>query len=172
MYWMISDRTRRRTRRGLDAQRRFVQYEHQKSSNAQRPSHCSYEFMRNSSYKKTDLMGEGFRLRTQKFRGQLSQGLLLPLSQFPEIPANADVGTNVTEILGIRKREIGEKATTSGTVIGTLPYDIPHTDETLVQAEPELIRAFSGLEYYISTKMDGSSHSIGIDENGFHVPVF
>jgi len=117
-------------------------------------------------------MGEGFRLRTQKFRGQLSQGLLLPLSQFPEIPANADVGTNVTEILGIRKREIGEKATTGGTEIGTLPYDILHTDETLVQAEPELIRAFSGLEYYISTKMDGSSHSIGIDENGFHVPVF
>jgi len=46
---------------------------------------------------------------------------------------------------------------------------IPHTDETRVQAEPELIQAFSGLEYYISTKMDGSSHSIGIDENGFHV---
>ena len=54
-------------------------------------------------------------------------------------------------------------------MIGTLPYDIPHTDETRVQAEPELIRAFAGLDYYISTKMDGSSHSIGIDENGFHV---
>ena len=133
------------------------------------PIRPEVEFMRNSSYKKTDLMGEGFRLRTQKFRGQLSQGLLLPLSQFPEIPVNVDVGTDVTEILGIRKWEIEEKSTTGGTVIGTLPYDIPHTDETLVQAEPELIRAFSGLEYYISTKMDGSSHSIGIDENGFHV---
>ena len=54
-------------------------------------------------------------------------------------------------------------------MIGTLPYDIPHTDETRVQAEPELIQAFAGLEYYISTKMDGSSHSVGIDENGFHV---
>jgi hypothetical protein len=32
-----------------------------------------------------------------------------------------------------------------------------------------LIQAFAGLEYYISTKMDGSSHSIGIDEEGFHV---
>ena len=133
------------------------------------PIRPEVEFMRNSSYKKTDLMGEGFRLRTQKFRGQLSQGLLLPLSQFPEIPVNVDVDTDVTESLGIRKWEIEEKATTGGTVIGTLPYDIPHTDETLVQAEPELIRAFSGLEYYISTKMDGSSHSIGIDENGFHV---
>ena len=133
------------------------------------PIRPEVEFMHNSSYKKTDLMGEGFRLRTQKFRGQLSQGLLLPISQFPEIPADAEVGTDVTEILSVRKWEIEEKATTGGTVIGTLPYDIPHTDEPLVQAEPELIRAFSGLDYYISTKMDGSSHSIGIDENGFHV---
>ena len=133
------------------------------------PIRPEFEFMRNSSYKKTDIMGEGFKLRTQKFRGQLSQGLLLPVSQFPEIPADIEPGADVTEILGVRKWEIEEKATTGGTVIGDLPYDIPHTDETRVQAEPELIRAFSGLEYYISTKMDGSSHSIGIDGDGFHV---
>ena len=133
------------------------------------PIRPEFEFMRASSYKKTDIMGEGFRLRTMRFRGQISQGLLLPLSQFPEIPADADVGDDVTELLGVRKWEIEERATTGGTVIGNLPYDIPHTDETRVQEEPELIQAFAGLEYYISTKMDGSSHSIGIDENGFHV---
>ena len=133
------------------------------------PIRPEFEFMRNSSYKKTDIMGEGFKLRTQKFRGQLSQGLLLPVSQFPEIPADIELGADVTDILGVRKWEIEEKATTGGTVIGDLPYDIPHTDETRVQAEPELIQAFSGLEYYISTKMDGSSHSIGIDDDGFHV---
>ena len=133
------------------------------------PIRPEFEFMRASSYKNTDIMGEGFRLRTMRFRGQISQGLLLPLSIFPEIPADAEVGTDVTELLGVRKWEIEERATTGGTVIGTLPYDIPHTDETRVQAMPELIQAFSGLEYYISTKMDGSSHSIGIDENGFHV---
>ena len=133
------------------------------------PIRPEFEFMRASSYKKTDLMGEGFKLRTQKFRGQLSQGLLLPVSQFPEIPPDAEVGMDVTDILEVRKWEIEEKATTGGTVIGTLPYDIPHTDETRVQAEPELIQSFAGLEYYISTKMDGSSHSIGIDDNGLHV---
>lgn len=133
------------------------------------PIRPEFEFLRSSSYKKTDIMGEGFKLRTQKFRGQLSQGLLLPLTQFPEIPKNSEVGTDVTEILSIRKWEIEEKATTGGTVIGMLPYDIPHTDETRVQTEPDLIQAFKGLEYYISTKMDGSSHSVGIDENGFHV---
>ena len=128
-----------------------------------------FEFLRASSYKKTDVMGEGFRLRTQKFRGQISQGLLLPVSAFPVIPADVELGTDVTEILGVRKWEIEERITTGGTTIGTLPRDIPHTDETRVQAEPGLIEAFAGLEYYISTKMDGSSHSVGLDENGFHV---
>ena len=133
------------------------------------PVREEFEFMRTSSYRKTDIMGEGFRLRTMKFRGQISQGLLLPVSVFPEIPEGVEVGDDVTELLGIRKWEIEERATTGGTVIGTLPRDIPHTDETRIQAEPDLIQEFAGLEYYISTKMDGSSHSIGIDENGFHV---
>ena len=128
-----------------------------------------FEFLRASSYRKTDIMGEGFRLRTMKFRGQISQGLLLPVSAFPAIPADAELGTDATERLGVKKWEIEERITTGGTMIGTLPYDIPHTDETRVQAEPDLIQAFAGLEYYISTKMDGSSHSVGIDENGFHV---
>lgn len=128
-----------------------------------------FEFLRASSYRKTDIMGEGFRLRTMKFRGQISQGLLLPVSNFASIPEDAELGMDVTELLGVKKWEIEERITTGGTMIGTLPYDIPHTDETRVQAEPELIQAFAGKEYYISMKMDGSSHSVGIDENGFHV---
>ena len=133
------------------------------------PIRPEFEFMRASSYRKTDIMGEGFRLRTMRFRGQISQGLLLPVNQFAEIPADVELGTDVTEPLGVRKWEIEEKATTGGTVIGTLPMDVPHTDETRVQAEPELIDDFAGLEYYITTKMDGSSHSVSLDEDGFHV---
>ena len=133
------------------------------------PIRPEFEFMRAMSYKKSDVMGEGFKLRTMRFRGEISQGLLLPLSQFPQIPVETEIGTDVTELLGVKKWEIEERVTTGGTAIGTLPYDIPHTDETRVQEEPALIQAFAGLEYYISTKMDGSSHSIGIDENGFHV---
>ena len=128
-----------------------------------------FEFLRSSSYRKTDIMGEGFRLRTMKFRGQISQGLLLPVAAFPEIPGDADLGMDVTEILHVRKWEIEERITTGGTMIGTLPVDVPHTDETRVQAEPGLIQEFAGIEYYISTKMDGSSHSVSIDGNGFHV---
>lgn len=138
------------------------------------PVREEFDFLRKSSYRKTDIMGEGFRLKTMRFRGQISQGLLLPIDTFDELKTiaaedNLEAGIDVTELLGVKKWEIEERATTSGTVIGTLPYDIPHTDETRVQAEPGLIKEFEGLEYYISTKMDGSSHSIGIDENGFHV---
>ena len=93
----------------------------------------------------------------------------MPLSDFPEIPANPEVGMDVTNLLGVRKWEIEERAMSGGTAIGTLPYDIPHTDETRVQEMPELIQEFAGLKYYISTKMDGTSCSIGVDENGFHV---
>lgn len=128
-----------------------------------------FEFLRSSSYRKTDVMGEGYRLRTMKFRGQISQGLLLPINSFPELSYDMEQGKDVTDLVGVKKWEIEERISTGGTMIGTLPYDIPHTDETRVQAEPELIQAFAGLEYYISTKMDGSSHSIGLDEEGFHV---
>ena len=133
------------------------------------PVQPEFEFLRDSSYRKTDIMGEGFRLRTMKFRGQISQGLLLPLDTFPQILKDAEIGEDVTEAIGVRKWEIEERISTGGTMIGTLPPDIPHTDETRVQAEPELIQDFAGLEYYISTKMDGSSHSVGLDSEGFHV---
>ena len=133
------------------------------------PIRPEFEFLRKSSYKKTDIMGEGFKVKTMKFRGQLSQGLLLPEDTFGELSPELPIGTDVSEWLGVRKWEIEERATTGGNVIGTLPYDVPHSEEQRIQGAPELIKEFSGLEYYISTKMDGSSHSLSIDENGFHV---
>ena len=133
------------------------------------PIREQFEFMRPNSYKNTDLLGEGFRLRTMKFKGQISQGLLLPVYVFPELSEDMEIGTDVTELLGIRKWEIPETVTSGGTIIGTLPYDVPHTDETRIQTEPALLQWFAGLQYYISTKMDGISCSLSIDENGFHV---
>ena len=115
-----------------------------------------FEFLRSSSFKKSELLGEGFRLKTQKFRGQLSQGLVQPLSILPQ--GNYQLGQDVTELLGIRKWEIEERVTTSGTVIGELPDGIPKTDELRIQSYPELLEEFRQIPgYYISTKMDGTS---------------
>lgn len=131
------------------------------------PEDPRFEFLRASSFKKSELLGEGFRLRTAKLRGQISQGLCLPTETFPELSGETLYeGMDVTERLGVRKWEVPEMATTGGTVIGTLPWFIPHSDETRIQSEPGLLHEFGDAEYYISTKMDGSSHAIGIDEDG------
>jgi len=115
-----------------------------------------FEFLRKTSYKNTELMGEGFRLKTVKFRGQISQGLVQPLSILPT--GDYQLGDDVTDILNIRKWEVEERVTTSGTVIGDFPAGIAKTDELRVQSYPELIDEFKGVpSYYISTKMDGTS---------------
>lgn len=93
----------------------------------------------------------------------------MPISIFNELNDNVELGQDVSEILKVRKWEIEERVTTGGTIKGTLPEDIPHTDETRIQAEPGLLNEFKNIEYYISSKMDGSSHSIGIDDDGIHV---
>ena len=115
-----------------------------------------FEFLRKSSYKNSELLGEGFRLKTLSFRGQISQGLLQPLSILPQ--GEYQIGDDVTDVLGIRKWEIEERVTSSGTVIGDFPVGIPKTDELRVQSYPALIDEFKKVpEYYISTKMDGTS---------------
>ncbi len=115
-----------------------------------------FEFLRNSSYKNSEILGEGFRLKTQKFRGQISQGLVQPLSILPG--GKYELGDDVTELLGIRKWEVEERVTNSGTVIGDFPDGIPKTDELRVQSYPKLIDEFKAVKgYYISTKMDGCS---------------
>lgn len=133
------------------------------------PIRKELEFLRSSSYRNSQILGEGFKLHTMKFKGQVSQGLLLPINLFSEINSKVKLGDDVTNLLKVRKWEIEERVTTGGTIKGTLPKDIPHTDEIRIQAEPDLINEFKNIEYYISSKMDGSSHSIGIDDEGIHV---
>ena len=119
------------------------------------PVNDTFEFLRSISYRKSDVLGEGFRLRTQKLRGQVSQGLILPMSILPE--GEYATGQDVTKLLGVREWEIPERATGSGTIVGTVPSAIPKTNEVRVQAEPGLIDEFAGVPYYITTKLDGTS---------------
>lgn len=129
------------------------------------PVRPEFEFLRKSSYKNSEILGEGFRIRTQKMRGALSQGLVMKMSDLG-ISEDTPLKTNLTELLNVREWEIPEKATDSGTIIGQLPNGVPKTNETRIQSEPGLLDEFSGIGYYITTKMDGSSHSIEIDEDG------
>ena len=115
-----------------------------------------FEFLRGNSFKKNEILGEGFRLKTMNFKGQISQGLVQPLSILPE--GDYRLGDDVTELLGIRKWEVEERVTSSGTVIGDFPDGISKTDELRVQSYPELLEEFKQVaSYYITTKMDGTS---------------
>lgn len=118
-----------------------------------------YEFLRSSSYRNNEFMGEGFRIRTITLRGQLSQGLALPLSQFPEL-GDVNVGDDVSEALRVKKWDMPEVTGPVGTQKGLKPYGIPTTDETRVQSMDVLRTALLGKPYYISTKMDGTSCTI------------
>lgn len=126
-----------------------------------------FEFLRNSSYKKSDIFGEGFRIKTQKLRGVISQGLALPLSILPD--GEYEVGTDVTELLGVQKWMVPEVEDGLGTIIGSFCPYTSKTDEIRIQTIPEIIKELYGKPYYISTKMDGTSVTMWCMNGEFHV---
>jgi len=126
-----------------------------------------YEFLRKSSYRKNDFMGEGFRIKTMRMRGQLSQGLLQQIKLFPEIDLNSDIDTDVTEALGVRKWYIPEVQTATGTMVGEKPYGIPTTDEDRLQSKPQYLDYLRGRAYIITTKMDGTSGTVFWNDSDF-----
>ncbi|GHV40243.1 hypothetical protein FACS1894187_21010 [Synergistales bacterium] len=120
------------------------------------PEEERYEFLRKSSFRENENNGRGFRIRTVKLRGQLSQGLILPVNNFPELNEHT-LSDDVTDILRVKKWYIPEIATTSGIIIGNRPYGIPASDEIRIQSALELLDMLRGKPYYITTKMDGTS---------------
>ena len=120
------------------------------------PVEDRYEFLRNSSYRDNIDNGRGFRIRTAKMRGQLSQGLFLRLELFPEL-AGCNEGDDITEKLNVKKWYIPETANEGGTIIGDRPYGIPASDEIRIQSATELLEQLKDKPYYITTKMDGTS---------------
>lgn len=94
----------------------------------------------------------GIRLKTIKLRGQISQGLALPLTSFGEIVDHMGVGTDISEPIGVIKYEPPIPAQLAGKAKGFFPGFIPKTDEERVQNMPELFGGF-----YVTEKLDGSS---------------
>jgi hypothetical protein len=154
-----------------------------------------FEFLRKSSFKK---MGdeEGFRLRTVKLRGQVSQGLILPLSvlfegygyRVSETLLNENValepnrtvispsdmielvpGTDVTEKLGIVKYEPPIPTELAGKVKGLFPSFIRKTDEERIQNLASEYDEMKKHTYYVTEKLDGSSATFYFNNGEFGV---
>jgi RNA ligase (TIGR02306 family) len=94
-----------------------------------------------------------YRVKTIKLRKTLSQGLALPMSILP--PGNYDIGDDVTEVLNVKKHET--EFFQRGITIGSFPGFIPKTNETRIQAYPELLDQIRNVKCYITTKIDGTS---------------
>ena len=153
-----------------------------------------FEFLRKSSYKK---MGdqEGFRLKTIKLRGQISQGLVMPISVLegqdemkigvseqpwgPQLQLGPyddalviEEGVDVTERLGIVKYEPPIPAQLAGLVKGYFPSFIRKADEERVQnltKEYDEWRLTSAHQFYATEKLDGSSATFYVRDGEFGV---
>jgi RNA ligase (TIGR02306 family) len=100
----------------------------------------------------------GARIKTMKLKSQLSQGLFLPATAYPEIEAVEDL--DVTETLGIEKWEKPLPACLGGTARGNFPSFIPKTDQERVQNIRGLFEDWGHHTFQESTKMDGSSMTV------------
>lgn len=102
-----------------------------------------------------------FRLRTIKLRGQISQGLVLPLHIFWEC-ATCELDYDYSEELGIEKYEIPDSGNVRGCKpASTFPHFIPKTDEERIQNIYNKYKEnFLDVDFYESEKLDGSSVTI------------
>lgn len=109
---------------------------------AERPE---YEFLRK----------QGFRLKVSRFKGQVSQGLALPLAVLPA--AQYAIGDDATALTGIRKYEKPLSPNLAGVAKGAFPSWMPRTDEPNLRSFPAALEEFTGRECVITQKVDGTS---------------
>lgn len=121
----------------------------------------AFEFLREKNY----------RIKTIRLRGQLSQGIVFPVSILPK-DTSLEIGTDVSEILNIKHYEKPVARGGNGTNVGsfgktrTFPSNIiSKTDEVRIQSIPAIVDFLQGREVYASIKHDGTS-STYIKQNG------
>lgn len=156
------------------------------------PIREEFEFLRKSSYRKM-IDQEGFRLKTIKLRGQVSQGLIIPLSilegeeedeklgylQTPEGPIYQlgpydgalviEEGADVTAMLNIVKWDPPMPAELAGVAKGNFPSFIPKTDEERIQNLAKNYDKMKDQKYYMTEKLDGSSSTFYVRDGEFGV---
>lgn len=128
---------------------------------------------------------KGERLRTVRLRGQLSQGLLLPLASnatgfsyvYPYAAMtllNGNIicvkeGEDVTSFLGIQKWEPPIPACLAGQVAGPWPSLVQKTDQERAQNLGSDWPVLTTYSYEVTEKLEGSSMTAGIVSGEFVV---
>jgi len=139
------------------------------------PERPEFEFLRASSFKpsQSDAGGAvtlpaGFRIKTVRLRGQVSQGICFPLSVLPP-EAPTDDGADVTDLLGVLKWEPPLPVGMGGKVKGPFPGFLPKTDETRVQVLEAVLSRHRGKTFYVTEKLDGTSFTAFLRQGEFGV---
>lgn len=126
------------------------------------PSTEMYKLLKDSEY----------RIKTRRFRKQVSQGLCLPLSILPSqdtINWICSEGDDVTKLLEVTKYEPYIPAQLSGQVKGPFPEFLHKTDETRIQAVPDVLQRHKDKTFYVTEKLDGSSMTVYLNNGEFGV---
>jgi RNA ligase (TIGR02306 family) len=127
----------------------------------------------------------GHRIKTMRLRGQVSQGIVFPLTilahgnakggsaDYLKLQANAEAlnlpeGTDVTEYMGIYKYEMPLPTELAGKARGGWPGFMPKTDEPRLQANPGILEKYKGVTFYATEKIDGSSITLFIKNDEMH----
>jgi RNA ligase (TIGR02306 family) len=139
------------------------------------PERPAFEFLRASSFKPAQMdeagavvLPAGFRVKTVKLRGHVSQGICFPLSILPP-GAPTEEGTDVTELLGVRKWVPPLPVGMGGKVKGGFPAFLPKTDETRVQVLEGVLRRHRGKTFHVTEKLDGTSFTAFLREGTFGI---
>ena len=128
-----------------------------------------FEFLRKNSFKKLIDGTEGFRLKTIKLRGQVSQGLITELPIGVENDS-VEEDFDLTDVLGVVKYEPPAAFSRSGEVKGSFPPFIPKTDEERIQnIKPRVFDSWRNIDAYVTEKIDGSSITVYYKDGNFGV---
>lgn len=139
------------------------------------PERPEFEFLRAGSFKpaQEDATGAvtlpaGFRIKTVRLRGQVSQGICFPLSVLPaDVPT--DEGGDVSDLLGVLKWEPPLPVGMSGRVKGLFPDFLLKTDETRVQLLETVLKRHRGKTFYVTEKLDGTSFTAFLRQGEFGI---
>ena len=136
------------------------------------PERPEFEFLRPNCFKPALMDGDtvfqraGFRIKTIKLRGQVSQGICFPLAILPQ-DRTYEVGDDVTDLLGIIKYEPPAPVGMSGMVKGPFPGFLPKTDETRIQVLEPVLQQYRDQTFFITEKLDGTSFTAFLRDDQF-----
>lgn len=135
------------------------------------PERSEFEFLRNDK----------FRIKAKRLRGVVSMGIAFPIpilsngllglgidntngfvdTYFEYTPLDHfEIGSDVTDLLGITKYDPPEVSSGQGNSAGSFPSYVPRTDESRIQGAMGCLDELNGHPFYITSKLDGTSETI------------